>query len=937
VIEFRVLGAVEAVRDGSTLALGGPRQRALLALLLLEPGQPVSGDRLVEELWYGNPPAGASTTLRSYVSRLRRVLGPEVPIVGHASGYALEVPPELIDRNRFERLARGGAEALGRRTPRRAAERFREALSLWGGRPFAELSDEGALRAEADRLEDLRLNVVEQRIEAELELGESSELVEELEALVREHRLREPYWRQLMLALYRAGRQADALDTYRRARNVLREEVGLEPSEELKRLEQAILRQEVERVQPPEERHNLPAPTTSFLGRETELAEVAGFLREARLVTLTGLGGAGKTRLALELARRALPDFRDGVFLCDFAPLREPELVTRRVSSVLGVQEQAGVETQALLVRQLRRSELLLVLDNCEHLLETSAELAQRLLAGCERVRILATSRASLGLPGEVDYSVPPLSLPPPEASLAELQRSEAVALFLARASEARPKLEQDADSVLTAAKICADLEGLPLAIELAAARVKALTLQDIAERLTDRFRFLTSWRRLTDARHRTLGEAMDWSYELLSKEEQVLLDRLSVFSGTFDLEAVAGVCLEGDEERALELVERLVDASLVGAGPERGATRYRLLETVRQYGAGRLGERGESEAVHRRHLEHYTRFAEDCWWMMPQDRQKWVQELQPDYDNLRAALAWSRDARKDEYLGRLVAVIWQLWWVRGDLTEGREWLDLALERGPHADRVKARILEGAAGLAWAQGDFDRAADYAQTGLNAFEELEEPIGRIGCQTILGHVAMTRRDFREAERRFAHTRELGAQLGAEHRGDLHVALADMNLGSVAHTQGDLDRAADLYRSARAVHNAEGDRGGAALCDLFLGLAAVEAGRFEDAEASLGEAFPVFQEMGFLQYVAHCLDGIAGVAQARGKSEEAARLLGAAEGFRERTGNPAPLEGARERTIAEAKRELGEEAFEAAYEQGRALPESKAMAQAQALVT
>ena len=345
--EIHLLGPVRVARAGRELAIGGRRQRGLLALLVLERGRPVSSERLADELWDGKPPAGFETTLRSYVSRLRGVLGESASLVGGGAAYSLEVPPDAVDSVRFERLLKEARDAAGRGAVMRAVERSRAALSLWRGEALADVVDDGAglLRLEAERLEELRLAALELRIEAELELGPAEGLVEELTTLVRAHPYRERFWRLLMLALYRADRQADALAAYQHARSVLVEELGLEPSEQLRELEQAILRQEVPPPRPPQLRHNLPSPATSFVGRAAELAEVETLLADCRLVTLTGVGGVGKTRLALETASRLLPDFADGVFWCDLSALSEPALVPRAVAQVFDVREQAATQS----------------------------------------------------------------------------------------------------------------------------------------------------------------------------------------------------------------------------------------------------------------------------------------------------------------------------------------------------------------------------------------------------------------------------------------------------------------------------------------------------------------------------------------------------------------------------------------------------------------
>ena len=484
--EIRLLGPVRVARAGRELAVGGRRQRGLLALLVLERGRPVSRDKLADELWQGRPPAGFETTLRSYVSRLRGVLGESASLIGGGAAYSLEVRPDAVDSVRFERLLKEARDAVGRGAVMRAVERSRAALSLWRGEALADVADDGAglLRLEAERLEELRLAALELRIGAELELGPAEGLVEELAMLVRAHPYRERFWRLLMLALYRVERQADALAAYHRARSVLVEELGLEPSEQLRELEQAILRQEVPPPRPPQLRHNLPSPATSFVGRAGEVAEVETLLAEGRLVTLTGVGGVGKTRLALETASRLLPDFADGVFWCDLSALSDPSLVPRAVARVFDVREQAATGLLESLAARLREAEVLLLLDNCEHLRDACAELAQALLTACPRLRLLATSREPLGAAGETDYPVPPLSGAAAAGEPEEILASEAVSLFLARARAARPRLVVDDAALATAGRICAELDGLPLAIELAAARAKALSFPEIEARL---------------------------------------------------------------------------------------------------------------------------------------------------------------------------------------------------------------------------------------------------------------------------------------------------------------------------------------------------------------------------------------------------------------------------------------------------------------------
>jgi predicted ATPase/DNA-binding SARP family transcriptional activator len=930
-IEFRILGPVEALVNGTPIPLGGPRQRALLALLLLEPGRIVAVDRLVDELWHGEPPEGASTTLRSYVARLRAVLAGNAEIKGGAGGYTLEVPPQQIDAVRFERLTREGEEALARGAVRRAAERLSEADSLWRGRPFGELATDGTLRVAAEGLDELRLRSLEQRIEADLALGRSAELVEELEALIRDHPYRERLWRQLMLALYRAERQADALAAYGRARTILDEQLGLEPSEELRRLERAILRQEVPAVVPPEERHNLPAQVTSFVGREAELEEIQRLLAEARLVTLTGVGGTGKTRLALEAAARELTDFPDGVFFVDFALLTDEALVARHVAAALEVREQPDAPATELIVARLRGAELLLVLDNCEHLRDACAELAHLLLSACPRLRVLATSRERLGAPGEVDYPIPPLSVPPPDADPDELRSSEAVRLFLQRARAARPRLADDATAIASAARICRGLDGLPLAIELAAARAKALSLDEIGARLADRFRFLVSWRRLTAARHRTLREAMDWSYELLSNEEQSLLARLSVFAGSFSLDAVAPVCLDGDEERALELVGRLVDASLVVPEEREGRMRYRLLETVRQYAAERLDDPARADTA-RRHADHYLELAErrsreveDRGLLTP------LASLAVDDGNLLAALHHMEDAGETARELRLCGALWRYWWLRGDIAYGRRRLEGAIRRSSRqGTAARARALRGASNLAHRQGDLETAVALGEESASISLELGDTLAVARAQMAVGNAVSSLGDSSRAETLYRESASAFREAGASW--DLATAL--LNMGDLALGRGDLDETERVATESLTLFRATGDDSGAAANLGNIGFALLERGEPQRASGPLAEALELADRLGFGEWIATMLEGLAAVAAADADDRRAARLLGASARLREDIGASLDVfeERLHARTLASVHERLPVETFREAFAAGRELSMTAAVAYA-----
>jgi predicted ATPase/DNA-binding SARP family transcriptional activator len=717
-LELRLLGPVEAVRAGREVALGGPKQRAVLALLLLEAGRVVPAGRLVEAVWRGSPPPGAAKTLQSYVSRLRTALEPAGALVARAGGYVINAEPGLVDADRFEGLVAAGRAALGQGDAAAASECFTEALSLWRGRALADVCEVEPLALEAARLEELRLAAVEGRVEADIGLGRHAEVTGELESLIAEHPLRERLWRLLVLALYRDERQADALAAYRRARAVLTEELGLEPGEDLRALEQAVLRHQVP-APPPLPRHNLPAPLTSFLGREQDLATLDRLLKQARMVTLTGTGGAGKTRLALEAGARAVQRFRDGVWLADLAGVSSEGLVAAQVMAALGVRQAREMPVLEALRYRLRSAELLLLLDNCEHVLDPCAGLTGALLRSSPGLRVLATSREPLGVPGEVVYPVLPLTLPAESADEREIAGSVAVRLFLDRGSAARGGATTGLAPVAVAGRICRKLDGLPLAIELAAARLSTLSAVEIEANLADRFAFLAYRRPAADPRHQALRAAMDWSYDLLPAQERRVLGELSVFAGSFGLAQVAEVCSAGNRAAALDMVDRLASKSLVAAEPGEDGTRYRLLETVRQYAADRLTETGDVDAARRRHALAFVSLAE---------RERRAAVLPPDHDNFRAALQWALSAG-DQAGPRLARALGDFWLARGLLAEGRDWLERALAQRPADQRLRADLLRLLGAVLYEAGDLERA----EAVLSGGSRVAAAVGAVALQ------------------------------------------------------------------------------------------------------------------------------------------------------------------------------------------------------------
>lgn len=879
-LDFRALGPVEAVRNGESLPLGGPRQRTLLALLLLDPGAPISAERIADELWRDGSPPASSTTIRSNVSRLRSALGPTAPIVNPGPGYELRVPAESIDVHRFERIVREGQDALAAGWPERATELLAAATDLWRGEPFAGALETPTLTLEAERLAELRLLALEGRIEARLALGDDAALVPELESLASAHPHRERLWQHLMLALYRAGRQADALGAFRRARDYLDQELGLEPSGQLRQLEQAILRHEVPRAEPSVSRHPVPAPVTSFVGRASELSETERLLHEHRLLTLTGMGGVGKTRLALELAARASRARTDRVLFVDLAELVDPQLVPRHLARALDLREQPDRGPVDQLVECLERVDLLLVLDNCEHVRGAVADLCRLLLRACPRLRVLATSRETLGVPGEVDYSVPPLEVPPADAAPDELHSSEAVRLFVARAREARPRLAETPATIVAAARICRELDGLPLAIELAAGHAKALAPEEIAERLADRFAFLVAGRRPMAARHATLKEAMAWSYELLGADAQRLLARLSVFSGGFTLDAAADVCLDGDRTRALTLVERLVDASLVIAEDRDGEMRYRLLETVRQYAAERLEQAGATEELHRRHTQWAVALAETAEYELRRRHSLQTRlgsRLHAEHANLTAAIARSVETRSIETGLRIVAPLVRLWIERDYVGEADRWLRLLLDHAeaePQLLRAKAYVA--AWNLASVRGDDARAERHARRAAELFASAPDEEGSAWGLLALGAMHEQRGEHAEGRQRLLEALE-GHRRSRDEMGvrrSLHL------LGNIARQDGDVDEARRLLGEALALAIAADDpfhQGGIL---HSLGDTELEGDKGEAAEALYQEAIAIGRRIGGYRIVTYCVAGLAAARAAHGDGAAAARLWPAA---------------------------------------------------------
>ncbi|GLZ15246.1 SARP family transcriptional regulator [Actinomadura sp. NBRC 104425] len=695
-----ILGPLD-VRDdatGQAVTLNGPRLRALLVRLAVNPGRWVPVERLLDDLWDGAPPNGGAGALQALVSRLRAVVGRD--LVEHGPpGYRLTVAPGDVDAVEFERRV---AAARAHTDPAARAAALRQALELWRGPALADVVDADFAAAPIARLEGLRLAAIEDRIEADLAVGDPAALVPELQALTVAHPLRERLRGQLMRALYAAGRQADALTVYEETRRVLADRLGIDPSPELAELHLAILRRDpalaepetAERSEtadrpaggspaqttaaPHPRRTNLPAQLTSFVGREAESRRVGELLRESRLVTLTGPGGAGKTRLACEAAAPLVDTAADGVWFVPLASVSDAADVAPAVLAALGLTDpvRPSPETRSAarpldrLADALTTWDTILILDNCEHLVDAVAALADRVLAAAPRTRILATSREPLGITGESLCPVPSLPLPPPDADAKEAMRHASVRLLADRAAAVRPGFTVDDTTAAPVVAICRALDGIPLAIELAAARMRALTSAQVADRLGDRFRLLTAGNRAALPRHRTLRAVVDWSWDLLDRDERAVLRRLSVFAGGAAPDAAVRVCTAGgpdgpDADDVLDTIASLVEKSLVIADGA-AKVRYRLLETVRVYAAERLAESGEADRVRDAHAAYFMELAERAEpELRGHDQLTWIARLVAEHDNCTAALRHIVDTRDVRTGLRLVAAMTWFWFIR--------------------------------------------------------------------------------------------------------------------------------------------------------------------------------------------------------------------------------------------------------------------------------
>ncbi len=843
-VRICLLGPV-AVVDGAgrPVDVGGPRARALLARLAVAPGRVVGLDTLIESVWDADPPAAPGNAVQALVSRLRRTL-PEAPLRAQAHGYLLDVPADAVDVHRFETLV---ARARGERGPERVVALLREAEALWRGPALADLGALAFTGPLATRWGDLRLTAAELRLAAEVELGQAGAVLAELEELVAAHPLREPFCLLLVRALARLGRTAEALAAYERCRAELADSLGLDPSPALQAEHLAVLRGESAAPTAPRDGSPLRTPLTSFRGREDELTAVAALLDGGRLVTLLGPGGAGKTRLALEAAHRRRDAVPDGVWWVELAPVADAALLPAAVLAAVGQREGTSLERVPTLVEASARLQetfagrrALLVLDNCEHLVGAVAELTDDLLAHCPRLQVLATSREPLGVPGEAVVPVGPLAVPADDDEAAAT--APVVRLFADRAAAVRPDFAVTAATLPAVLEVCRRLDGMPLALELAAARLRSLGIGQIAARLDDRFSLLTGGSRVALPRHQTLRAVVEWSWEALDDREQAVARRLSVFAGGATLDAVEQVCADpgwGPGE-VLDAVTGLVEKSMLLAVEDAEGVRYRMLETIRAYGAEQLTAAGERARVEAAQAGWCLALVDE---LDPQLRRAGqlvaLRRMHAEHDGLLAVLQRAIAAGDGDVAVHLGARLAWYWLLTGRQLAAGRWLREAVAVPGGAPAMRAMCAAFSA-MGRAEGE-----DWQATlpALRRVGELppedtylsDEPLGALAWAIAMVFVG----GFRSVA---------GLALLDDHPDPWVVAVAHGIRAQVAENIGELDGLEVDLQQAHAEFEQLGDRWGRSFTAAALSQLSSADGDAAAAIAWLTEAIELSEQLG-----------------------------------------------------------------------------------------
>ena len=879
-LEVRLLGPFEVVVAGKPVDVPGAKRQALVACLALRPGRVVPTDTLVEALWGSDLPAAPRNAVQHHVTRLRRALGEDAIRLG-ADGYTLD--GAMVDAIQFEEQLAAARGALHAGDARGAADTIADALALWRGPALLGLPQSSWATAEAGRLGSLRLDALEERFEAALALGEHAHVVPAIRAALEEGPFRERLWGQLMLALYRSGRQADALDVFQEARQMLLEELALEPGPELRRLQDAILAHDPA-IAPvpvaPQRRGNVPAPSTSFIGREAELTQVVELLREHRLVTLTGPPGVGKSRLAIEAARSVEGELRDGAWHVDLARAASSADVVRLAAQCLDVR---GADPLARTVARLRETDAMLVFDSCEHVIEETARVVEAVLRGCPGVRLLATSREVLHVPGEVRFTVEPLAVPVLGSS--DTVDVPAVELFTARARAARPGFELTDEDAWLAAEISRLVDGLPLAIELAAARVNVLGLAEILALVRRRLELLRE-RPASDASRAALGTLVEWSYDLLHEDEKTLLHHVAVHRGGAPLPALveAGADHGLAEMTVVELLGTLVDKSIVTVSFPSADARYDVLDTVRDYALERLAEGGGLAATRGVHAEYFATLADAAHGALrgPEWR-AWIGRLELERDNLWAALTCAHEASEAGIAGRLGTFAWYFT-LAERVSEGRRFVELALASTSEDAPAPLRLeLEGfLCYFATEELDLGTAIEIGEHALAATESLPPQ-----AALVEGALALARAESGDSERAAELAEQAHARLQPT-GDDWGIAATSLLRAEVAALTGNVSVVAAMAAQAHR-HAGAMEFDAFQVPALLLEAWVAEQQSDEDTAADAYErAFAFASQAGFADHAAFALAGLGWVAfvgaDLRKAEELERRALAAAEAAR-----------------------------------------------------
>ena len=975
-MRLRLLGPVELVAASGSIALGGPKQRSVLALLAMSANRVVASERLIAGVWGEEASDRAGATLQVYISNLRRILraadgdSPATPTIkGQSPGYVLTFAPQDVDVLEFGRLVEVGRGELAAGRIAGGADLLHEALGLWRGGALADLADEPFAAQEIVRLEQGRLGALEERIEADLTLGRHREIVAELEQLVAEHPLRERLWGQLIVSLYRADRQADALSTYGRARSMLAEELGIDPGPALRELERSILAQDLD-IGVPIARAvavvapvRLPTPIGRTVGRDDEIATLRARLADgdARMLTLTGPGGSGKTRLVIGLAKAAADDFAGGVYFVDLTALTEAAQVMPAITRTLGGAEATTQPVADAVLDALAERDVLLILDNFEHVLGAASEVAS-LLRSAPRLRVLVSSQTPLRLAEEAEYRVRGLSTPRTGSNLTDIAQADAVRLFVLRAKGIRPDFALTADNAELVAEICRRVDGLPLAIELAVARLRMFSLESIHARLDDSLALLTSGHRDAPVRQRTLRAAVQWSVDLLDDQGRAVLGHLGVFAGEFDHAAALAICGAAGEPG----LETLLEISLLRIEDDDGEPRFRMLDAIRQYAREALLPPGEQAADLEKLIQHYVSAAEAARQLIDGPSAfRAAAQVDRQQANFRLALQSSLRLGEIDAAARIAVALAPLWLILGRVGEARH--DLAQVIAAGSSPPLAAAVQAAAGrLAYQQNDLEAARTYlasavlnqpgraeltrgdaalarcllaaiatstgdadaqtlAEEALTLAEEEGDYAARVVARSVLAIAAARRGDFVREKELYEE------RLALARRRDDRVRVADTLtvLGEIAFDERDYATATALVREAFALSDGY-SRPESRDALIMMGRIAVADGDPERAVGFLDEALLRSTEIGQPAALALCLRAHAAVATLLGDGARAARLFGAGD-----TLQPAsmPVNAEVERDLAgrrtECRELLGDSAFEREYRQGAAMDPTQAI--------